>query len=79
MVALTDLSETTIRLDLIWEEEQTAADVAHLEAWLDNEKKTGRTPTDSDLEKELERYICCDDTLLTYEQAQTARFARRGL
>lgn len=51
------------------EEEQTIADVAHIDAWVDSETKAGRVPTDDDIVAELERHVCCEDTLLTYAQA----------
>lgn len=76
---MTDLSETTILPDQIWEEEQTAADVAYMEAWVEGEKKAGRTPTDADIEAELERHVCCENTMLTYDQAEAAARAKKGL
>jgi len=61
-----------------WEDEQTAADVKHLEAWVEGEKKAGRTPTDDDIVAEMERHVCCEDTLLTFDQAEAAARARKG-
>jgi len=43
-----------------FEEEQTIADVAHLEVWMDSETKARRVPTDEYTVAELERHICCE-------------------
>jgi len=51
---------TTPILFRTFEEEQTIADVAHLEAWLDSETKAGRVLTDEDIVAELERHIWCE-------------------
>ena len=64
---------------LFLEEEQTAADVAHLVAWVDGEEKAGRAPTYDAIAAEMERYVYCENTMLTYDQAEAAARTRKGL
>lgn len=40
---------------------RTTTDVAHLEGWIESEKKkAGRVPTDDEIEAELLRHLSCD-------------------